>query len=30
MNGSEKLYQLLKHLNIPFEYLEHPEAPTFL
>ena len=28
MNGSEKLYQLLKNLNIPFEYLEHPEAPT--
>ena len=28
MNGSEKLYQLLEHLNIPFEYIEHPEAPT--
>jgi Ala-tRNA(Pro) deacylase len=28
MNGSEKLYQLLEHLNIPFEYLEHPAAPT--
>jgi hypothetical protein len=28
MNGSEKLYQLLEHLNIPFEYIEHPAAPT--
>jgi len=28
MNGSEKLYQLLDDLNIPFEYIEHPEAPT--
>jgi Ala-tRNA(Pro) deacylase len=28
MNGSEKLYQLLEHLNISFEYLEHPAAPT--
>jgi Ala-tRNA(Pro) deacylase len=28
MNGSEKLYQLLENMNIPFEYLEHPEAPT--
>jgi len=28
MNGSEKLYQLLEHLNIPFAYLEHPAAPT--
>ena len=28
MNGSEKLYELLKNLNISFEYLEHPEAPT--
>ena len=28
MNGSEKLYQALKSLNIPFEYLEHPAAPT--
>ena len=28
MNGPEKLYQVLKYLNIPFEYLEHPEAPT--
>jgi Ala-tRNA(Pro) deacylase len=28
MNGSEKLYQLLEYLTIPFEYLEHPAAPT--
>jgi Ala-tRNA(Pro) deacylase len=28
MNGSEKLYQLLEQLNISFEYLEHPAAPT--
>jgi Ala-tRNA(Pro) deacylase len=28
MNGPEKLYRLLEKLNIPFEYLEHPEAPT--
>lgn len=28
MNGPEKLYQLLEQLNIPFEYLEHPAAPT--
>ena len=28
MNGPEKLYQLLAFLNIPFEYIEHPEAPT--
>jgi len=28
MNGSEKLYQLLEYLNIPFEYIEHPAAPT--
>ena len=28
MNGSDKLYQLLEYLNIPFEYIEHPEAPT--
>jgi len=28
MNGSEKLYQLLEYLNISFEYLEHPAAPT--
>jgi Ala-tRNA(Pro) deacylase len=28
MNGQDKLYQLLEQLNIPFEYLEHPAAPT--
>ena len=28
MNGSEKLYQLLEYLNITFEYIEHPAAPT--
>ncbi|MDR0349484.1 MAG: prolyl-tRNA synthetase associated domain-containing protein [Tannerella sp.] len=28
MSGPEKLYQLLEQLNIPFEYLEHPAAPT--
>ena len=28
MNGSAKLYQLLELLNIPFEYIEHPAAPT--
>ena len=28
MNGDPKLYQLLQELDIPFEYLEHPEAPT--
>jgi Ala-tRNA(Pro) deacylase len=28
MNGPDKLYRLLEDLNIPFEYLEHPEAPT--
>ena len=28
MNGDPKLYQLLEKLNIPFEYLEHPAAPT--
>lgn len=28
MNGPEKLYHLLNTLNIQFEYLEHPEAPT--
>lgn len=28
MNGNPKLYELLKELNIQFEYLEHPEAPT--
>ncbi|MDR2810765.1 MAG: prolyl-tRNA synthetase associated domain-containing protein [Tannerellaceae bacterium] len=28
MNGSETLYGLLANLNIPFQYLEHPAAPT--
>jgi Ala-tRNA(Pro) deacylase len=28
MNGPEKLYRLLEQLAIPFEYLEHPAAPT--
>jgi Ala-tRNA(Pro) deacylase len=28
MNGPERLYRLLEQLNISFEYLEHPEAPT--
>jgi Ala-tRNA(Pro) deacylase len=28
MNGEKKLYQLLDDLNIRFEYLEHPPAPT--
>lgn len=28
MNGDPKLYALLEQLNIDFEYLEHPEAPT--
>ncbi|MDR3286361.1 MAG: prolyl-tRNA synthetase associated domain-containing protein, partial [Prevotellaceae bacterium] len=28
MNGSPKLYQLLENLNIEFQYIEHPEAPT--
>jgi Ala-tRNA(Pro) deacylase len=28
MNGSEELYQLFAKLNIRFEYLEHPPAPT--
>lgn len=28
MNGSEKLYQLLRQLHISFQYIEHPEAPT--
>lgn len=28
MNGDPKLYELLKNLNINFEYLEHPAAPT--
>ena len=28
MNGDIKLYQLLAELNISYEYIEHPEAPT--
>jgi len=28
MNGSLQLYTLLKQLNIQFEYIEHPPAPT--
>lgn len=28
MNGDPKLYQILEDLNINFEYIEHPEAPT--
>ena len=28
MNGNAELYALLKHLNITFEYIEHPPAPT--
>ena len=28
MNGDPKLYQLLDELHIPYEYLEHPSAPT--
>lgn len=28
MNGDPKLYALLEELQIPYEYLEHPEAPT--
>jgi Ala-tRNA(Pro) deacylase len=28
MNGPEKLYKLLDNLNISFEYLKHPAAPT--
>jgi len=28
MNGSPALYDLLKELKIPFEYHEHPPAPT--
>ena len=28
MNGEPKLYQLLDHLKIGFEYIEHPPAPT--
>ena len=28
MNGNPELYALLKRLNIAFEYIEHPPAPT--
>ncbi|MDR0573356.1 MAG: prolyl-tRNA synthetase associated domain-containing protein [Tannerella sp.] len=28
MNGDPKLYTLLEQLNIQFEYVEHPPAPT--
>jgi len=28
MNGDPRLYQILQELKIPFEYHEHPPAPT--
>ena len=28
MNGDSKLYSILEQLNIRFEYIEHPPAPT--
>jgi len=28
MNGDPEVYKTLQKLNIPFEYLEHPPAPT--
>lgn len=28
MNGDPRLYELLRRLDIRFEYIEHPEAPT--
>jgi len=28
MNGDQRLYDILKNLNIPYEYHEHPPAPT--
>lgn len=28
MNGQPELYKILHKLNIPFEYYEHPPAPT--
>lgn len=28
MNGDPKLYELLKQLNIQFDYYEHPPVPT--
>ena len=28
MNGDPKLYELLDHLSIVYQYIEHPPAPT--
>lgn len=28
MNGQPELYKILEEINIPFEYCEHPAAPT--
>ena len=28
MRGQQQVYDYLQQLNIPFEYYEHPEAPT--
>ena len=28
MNGDPRLYNILRELNIPFDYYEHPPAPT--
>lgn len=28
MRGDAKVYEVLSQLNIPFEYVEHPPAPT--
>lgn len=28
MNGDPKLYELLNYLDVPFDYYEHPAAPT--
>ncbi len=28
MNGDPQLYKVLKELNIPFDYYEHPPVPT--
>ena len=28
MNGDLRVYKILKELNIPFEYYEHPPVPT--
>ena len=30
MNGQPQLYKTLNELNIPFEYYEHPPAPTIV